>query len=218
METLVPKQSHLTKNQKKFLQTKHQKRLDNSDSIHHPDEKIAQIKNVFETLPRQSRLRILELFAGRGNLTQVYKNYGNVKAYDKNWLQTGDSFLEFHRLIADQKKYDIIDIDPYGFPTRFFPDIFLLMNKGVMFITIPKPNGNFISTECRFTLSCYYGDTNPNLTTIVTNIKALALQHWRDINVLDVIDCKSIWRIAISVQRINSKEYVKKYPHIKLAV
>ena len=69
------------------------------------------------------------MFAGQGNLTNIYKAYGDVIPYDKKYLKTGDSFLEYHRLIADKKKFDIIDLDPYGFPNRFFPDVFYLLTR-----------------------------------------------------------------------------------------
>ena len=120
------------------------KQKQNDNEVHHPDEKINQIKKVFAEFEwdNDKNPKILEMFAGQGNLTNIYEAYGDVTAYDKKHLKTGDSFLEYHRLIADKKKFDIIDLDPYGFPNRFFPDVFLLIDKGVMFITMPKPYDN----------------------------------------------------------------------------
>jgi hypothetical protein len=106
------------------------KQKENCNTVHHPNEKIEQIESFLTGL---NNLKILELFAGQGNLTKIYKRHGIVDAYDKKYLKTGDSFLQFHKLIAEKKKYDIIDIDPYGFPNRFFPDIFLLIEKGYLF-------------------------------------------------------------------------------------
>lgn len=60
-----------------------QKQRENSDEVHHPDEKIAQIKTVFESVSFEGRPKILELFAGRGNCTRIYKEHGDVLAYDK---------------------------------------------------------------------------------------------------------------------------------------
>ena len=92
------------------------KQKENNNQVHHPDEKINQIQWVFNNLNFKSNHEILELFSGQGNLTEIYKNYGNVNCYDKKYLKTGDSFLIFHKLIYEKKKYTVIDLDPYGFP------------------------------------------------------------------------------------------------------
>jgi hypothetical protein len=75
------------------------KQRENDNSVHHPDEKIAQVEFA---LKDRKDLKILELFAGQGNLTKVYENYGQVFAYDKKHLKTGDSFIEFHKLIGEK--------------------------------------------------------------------------------------------------------------------
>jgi len=111
------------------------------DEIHHPDEKIRQVRKCL----KGKNLEILELFAGEdGNLTKIYKEYGNVYPYDKK-LNTGDSFLVYHDLIFNKKTYDVVDLDPYGFPNRFFPDIYLLIDDGYLFVTMPKPYVNILN-------------------------------------------------------------------------
>lgn len=98
------------------------KQKQNDNEVHHPDEKINQIKNVFAEFEwdNDKNPKILEMFAGQGNLTNIYEAYGDVTAYDIKYLKTGDSFLEYHRLIADKKKFDIIDLVHTDFQTDFF--------------------------------------------------------------------------------------------------
>jgi len=179
----------------------------NCNSCHHPDEKINQIINVMSEFSENKNHKILELFAGQGNLTKIYEKFGNVTSLDRKYLKTGDSFLVFHNLIYQKKKYSIIDIDSYGFPNRMFPDIFLLIEDGILFITMPKPYVNILNGITRTHLISYYGTHNPDLNTILNQFAMWGLCHWRKVEVIDYIDCKSIWRIAMRVQKVKATEY-----------
>ena len=182
----------------------------NLDAVHHPDEKIYQINNAIEQyygMNSDPNIKILELFAGQGNLTKVYEKYGIVDAYDRKYLKTGDSYIEFHRLIAEKKKYDVIDIDPYGFPNRFFPDVFLLIDNGLLFVTMPKPYVNILNGITQTHLISYYGEHNPNEQTIIERVVLWGLCHWREVQLISGIDCKSVWRFAFSVKRVKATEY-----------
>ena len=186
-----------------------EKQKNNDNEVHHPDEKINQIHKVLKGLEWNGwgKFKILELFAGQGNLTNVYQAYGDVTAYDKKYLKTGDSFIEYHRLIADKEKFNLIDLDPYGFPNRFFPDIFLLIDSGVMFITMPKPYVNILNGITQTHLISYYGEHNPSKETIIEKIVLNGLCHWRKIELIDCVDCKSVWRFAFSVEKVKATEY-----------
>lgn len=185
------------------------KQKQNDNEVHHPDEKINQIKRVFSELEwnNDKKPKILEMFAGQGNLTNVYEAYGDVTAYDKKHLKTGDSFLEYHRLIADKKKFDVIDLDPYGFPNRFFPDVFLLIDKGVMFITMPKPYVNILNGITQTHLISYFDAHNPTMEQIIERTVLFGLCHWRKLELIDVVDCKSVWRLAFCFCSRKSKSY-----------
>ena len=176
----------------------------NADEAHHPHMKKAQIERV---LPQDGDKKILELFAGQGNLTSVYKELGEVDAYDRKYLGTGDSFIVFHQLIYEKRTYDVIDIDPYGFPNRFFPDVFLLMSNGYMFLTMPKPYVNILNGITQTHMESYYGEANPSLEVILTQWSRWGLCHWRKIEVVDVAECRSIWRIALRVQKVKATEH-----------
>lgn len=180
------------------------KQNNNHKEVHHPKEKINQINNV---LFNCENLNILELFAGQGNCTESYKKYGNVITYDKKYLKTGDSFIEYHRLIADKKKFDVIDLDPYGFPNRFFPDIFLLIDKGFLFLTMPKPYVNILNGITQTHLISYYGKHNPSCKDVLERIVLWGLCHWRKVELIDNINCRSIWRLAFAVEKVKATEY-----------
>jgi hypothetical protein len=186
-----------------------EKQKQNSNQVHHPNEKTRQVKRVLVDFNKenQTNIKILELFSGQGNLTKLYNEYGVVSAYDKKHLKTGDSFLEYHRLISDRKKFDIIDLDPYGFPNRFFPDIFLLIDNGILFVTMPKPYVNILNGITQTHLICYYDSHNPNKEEIINKIGLFGLCHWRKIELLDEIDCKSVWRFAFSVKKVKATDY-----------
>ena len=180
------------------------KQEQNSAEVHHPDQKINQIYSV---LDNSKKYKILELFCGRENLTKHYKKFGEVELYDKKWKKTGDSYKQFHRLIWENKKYEIIDLDPYGFPNRFFPDIYLLIDKGYLFVTMPKPYVNILNGITRTHLISYYGEHNPQIETIQKQFVMWGLCHWRKVEVVDVLDCKSVWRIALKIEKVKSTEY-----------
>ena len=185
------------------------KQKENADEVHHPDEKINQIKQVFSEwdFDNSKTPKILELFAGQGNCTKVYDAYGDVTSYDKKHLKTGDSYIEYHRLIADKKKFDVIDLDPYGFPNRFFPDIFLLIEKGILFVTMPKPYVNILNGITQTHLISYYDEHNPSEQTIIERIALMGLCHWRKVELISSLDCKSVWRFAFAVERVKATEY-----------
>lgn len=186
------------------------KQKQNADEVHHPVEKTNQIEMaLIEYFNDDSfgKLSILELFAGQGNLTKIYQDFGAVHAYDKKYLKTGDSYLKFHELIANKEKYDVIDIDPYGFPNRFFPDIFLLIEKGIMFITMPKPYVNILNGITATHLISYYGEQNPSEQTIIERIALWGLCHWRKVEIISSIDLKSVWRFALIVEKVKATEY-----------
>jgi hypothetical protein len=180
------------------------KQAQNSNDCHHPDIKLNQIKNI---LSGQEDLKILELFAGRGNLTAEYKKYGKVEAYDRSWLKTGDSYLVYHKLISEKKKYDVIDLDPYGFPSRFFPDIYLLIEDGYLFVTCPKPFINILNDITKTHMVAYFGKPCPELDDVQEAMVYYGLCHWREVFFEDTIDMGRLWRLAIRVKKVKATDY-----------
>ena len=200
------------------------KQKDNSDEVHHPAEKEQQVRKILDKDSGWSDLSILELFAGHGNLTKVYADYGEVYAneykkavYEKLVTNTKecmlvhcnrvDSYRDFHSLIGLNQKFDVIDLDPYGFPNRFFPDIYLLIDKGYLFVTMPKPYVNILNGITQTHLISYYGEQNPPEENIISRIVLWGLCHWRKVELIDSIDCKSVWRFAFAVEKVKATDY-----------
>lgn len=170
----------------------------------HPKEKTDQIRRILESHSFNKKYKILELFCGSGNLTQIYKTYGNVSAYDKA-KGDGDSYLIFHKLISERKKFDLIDIDTYGYPGRFLPDIFLLIKKGYLFLTFckdSKPN-----RWNRSMLNNYFGSPRPRVDDIIKTICKESMKQWRETKLIEYIDLGKVYRFVFSVERINCRKY-----------
>ena len=113
----------------------------------------------------------------------------------------------FHKLIHDKKHYDIVDVDPYGFPSRFFPDIFLLMQDSYLFLTFPKPYVNILNGITQTHLASYYGNSNPSFEEVVERIANFGICHWRKVVLIDSVDLKSVWRMAFKVTKVKATEY-----------
>ena len=183
------------------------KQSQNSNEVHHPDEKINQIESILKNYHIKDNHKILELFAGQGNLTKVYKKYGEVIACDKKYCKTGNSFLLYHKMIYEKQKFSIVDIDPYGFPTRLFPDIFLLIDNGLLFVTMPKPYVNILNGITQAHLISYFGEPNPSEKAIIEKIATWGLCHWRKVQLISSVDCKSIWRFCFHVEKVKATDY-----------
>lgn len=181
-----------------------EKQKANASQVHHPKQKKTQITRILDEAERE--LRTLELFAGEGNLTKTYLQYGQVECYDKKH-GTGDSYRVFHSMIGEKRLFDVIDLDPYGFPNRFFPDIYMLIEDGYLFITMPKPSVNILNGITQAHLISYYNEPNPSLETIVEQLAEWGICHWRQVEVISVMDLKSIWRIALRVKKVKATEY-----------
>lgn len=179
------------------------KQAENCDTVHHPSHKTKQIERVLEG---KIGLQVIEFFAGAGNLTRVYSKHGNVEALDKK-LGTGDSFLAFHSKIAERKKYNVVDVDAYGFPCRFFPDVYKLIDDGYLFITMPKPSVNILNGITQTHLISYFGEPNPSKETIINKICLFGLCHWRQVVLISAMDCKSIWRFCFEVKKVKATDY-----------
>ena len=149
----------------------------NDDRHHHPEEKIRQILNYITG----NNLKILETNCGWGNLTKVYQKFGEVLSFDIDkekikkinneqmedvYAEKCDSIVEIHRLVYSKCLFDVVDIDPYGMPSRYFPHIFLLIKKGILFVTLPKLGVQKLNKIMAEHLNCFYGinEKNRNLS------------------------------------------------------
>lgn len=182
------------------------KQSENSNEVHHPRKKKQQIKRVLED---RKKYKIVEYFAGEdGNLSPLYEKYGDLEKYDKK-LGSGDSYKLFHKHIYEGKEFDVIDLDPYGFPNRMFPDIFRLIDKGYMFVTVPKPHVNMKNGIIQQHLKAYYGTDSFDYNELVDNLIQWGLCHWRKVDVVDAVEIDRLWRIALKVKRVKATHYTQ---------
>lgn len=194
----------------------------NADSHHHPIEKTQQVKRILDDI--DADIFVLETHAGYGNLTEVYSLYAKeVVAYEidkKKWehinqighdnvvcLKT-DSLKEMHLSIYHNLKFNVIDIDPYGFPSRYFPSVFELIDDGYMFITFPKYGCTQINKVTMHHVNSFYGfeggKNEEFLECCINTLKNQALQTYRRLEVLDVLDLKKVYRVAIRIKKENA--------------
>jgi len=174
----------------------------------HAAEKVAQALDAIAGLGVAAP-RVVEFFAGvNGALTGAYNAAGaDVTLLDRR-LGTGDSVRSMHRLLGEGRTFDAVDLDPYGYPTRFLPDVFLLLTDGVLLVTMPKPganHGNHITWQM---LRCYFGVTDPTLQVVLDSLWWCAMGHWREISLLGVLDFGRVWRVALRVRRVKATEFM----------
>ena len=110
---------------------------------------VEKIKLADKHVVKKDNMRILETHAGFGNMTSYWLSIGDTTSIEikkgrceeidkRAHVINADCHNEVYKLIADKNKYDILDIDPYGLPSRLFPHVLELINDGIMFLTFPK--------------------------------------------------------------------------------
>jgi hypothetical protein len=48
---------------------------------------------------------------------------------------------------------------------------------------------------------------NPSEDEIIERTVLFGLCHWRKLQLIDKLDCKSVWRFAFSVEKVKATEY-----------
>ena len=173
----------------------------NLDSHHHPIEKIAQLENFSEFLSGD----ILELFSGKGNLTKFYSEYGNVHACTKE--TTGDSFKYVYKLAANNKKFNVIDIDGYGLPSSFMDIVFKLMKpECLLILTFPVVGVQCVNGIFEQHYVNHWKSSRPTTGDIVGCTTDFGLRHWFLPKLIDVVKINKIWRIIFLCNRIKATE------------
>lgn len=192
------------------------KQKENLDRYHHPVEKIDQVRRFLQ----DRKLVILETNAGWGNLTKEYLNYGEVIALEIDRERVAalnqitddslhtiqcDSFSEVHRFVWERTCFDVVDLDPYGYPSRFFPHIFYLIKDGYLFITFPKLGVQQINKITIAHLRVFWGitlsDSGCYLEKILQKMNDYALGCKRSLEVIDVLELDRVYRIACRVRK-----------------
>ena len=188
-----------------------------SAAVTHPSEKTQQLYRVLDYCPKS----VLEVFAGSGQLTQVYEDLGSqVTAWDKR-LGTGDSYLNLLQR-AGSETYDVVDIDPYGFPSRAFPHVFLYLTDGYLFLTFPKPGVQWLNGITQKHLEVWWGSSRPSREDILRSLEVNGLRYWRTVEEIECMDLGRLWRFALRVRKVKATEYcnvrnaARRYPQGRL--
>ena len=148
---------------------------------------------------------ILEIFAGGGNLTKYYKKYGKVTAMTKE--EFGDSFDEVYRLRADRKKFNVIDIDSYGYPDLFFPVVFEMMKKeSLLIFTFPMVGVNCLNEMMEQHFVTFWRSMRPSIGDVTGILTDMALRNWYVVSLIDIMKIKRIWRFMFYCKRISAPE------------
>jgi SAM-dependent methyltransferase len=191
----------------------------NDERYTHPEEKTDQILRV---LPRK-KLHVLETHAGFGNLTQVYQSLGHevlaieidqsrcdeikkLNLEDIDVIQA-DSLNEM--LFLEYKKlwFDVVDLDPYGLPSRYIPSALRLINDGFLLMTMPKVGVTQMNKITVKHLEAFWDikpKSKPNLEEVVAaKMETLAFQNFRRCQVVDVVDLGRMFRFAFRVEKVS---------------
>jgi DNA-binding CsgD family transcriptional regulator len=197
----------------------------NMDRYKHSKEKISQISHVLGS--PNSKINTLETHCGFGGLTEIYNNYGNVLCYDikkdrvdyvknlnlKNvFADKKDSEDELYNLVYRKRKFDVVDIDPYGYPSRFFPHVFQLIDNGYLFLTFPVMGVAQINKITIQHLISFWNislsDKDFYIEKVISKLFDYAFMSKRKIDILSVEKIDRIYRLAIKVKKTSLCEIV----------
>ena len=195
----------------------------NEDKYKHTDEKHAQAKPLLSRLLKDSGrvgLFTLETHAGFGGMTELYGQFGEVtamevkpervEAIEMKGLQDvdaicADSEIEIHRLVASRCVFDVVDIDPYGMPSRYFPHAFSLIKNGIMFVTLPMygvAQMNKLTTKHH---EVFWGGTGADgyLERVASKLQDFGYMAGRRVSVESCEKLDRIYRIALRVDKAS---------------
>lgn len=177
----------------------------NFDEYHHPREKIAQLERLEFFLDRDTS--VLEVFGGHGNLTEWYEQHvGKVTSMTKE--KTGDSFTFIYKLRFEKKKFDLIDIDSYGYPSRFFPVVFEMMTeKAMLILTFPVVGVACLNGITEQHFISFYRSSRPTIGDVVGVLTDMALREWILLSLYDVRKIKKIYRMVFLCRKEKATDF-----------
>lgn len=192
---------------------------ENQDRYKHTNEKKQQFLKSIQILDNTD-IHILETHCGFGGMTKVYSKYGTVEGYDIDKKRVdavnsmgmenvqaikGDSEKELYRLIYHKCKYDVVDIDPYGLPSRYFPHAFSLIDRGLLFLTFPALGVAQINKITIRHYEAFWGiqlsDKQHYVDKIKSKLTDFAFQNKKGIEFLSIDKIDRIYRFAILVEK-----------------
>ena len=175
----------------------------NVDAYHHPDEKIAQLERMSFI---DGSCRVLEVFAGDGNLTKWYEARAK-SVLPMSRETTGDSFHAIYTLRGERKRFDVIDIDSYGYPSKFFPVVFEMMKPTAMLIiTFPVVGVACLNGITEQHFINFYRSSRPTIGDVTGILTDMALREWILLSLYDIRKIKKIYRLVYMCRREKATE------------
>jgi len=180
---------------------------ENDVAYHHPVEKMQQLTDLLQSGVSFPYHTVLEVFAGDGNMTKYYEERGcKVEAMTK--ATHGNSFDSIYKLRGDRKKYGVIDIDSYGYPSKFFPVVFEMMRDECMLvITFPIVGVNCLNGITEQNFINFWRSDRPTIGDITGVMTDMALRNWFLASLIDVKKIKRIWRLVFICNRQKATEF-----------
>lgn len=188
---------------------------ENMDRYKHTKEKQEQAIKYIHGVNN-----ILETCCGFGGMTEFYNKFGLVECYDIKKPRVdfinelglsgvtcikADSEQEIYKLLVNKRVYDVIDIDPYGMPSRYFPSVFGLIDNGLLFVTLPMIGVAQINKITIRHLEAFWGvsldDKDTYTDKVFARMQDYAFMHKREIALLDCVRIDRIYRLCIKVEK-----------------
>ena len=157
---------------------KNKRQKENHYQNHHPKEKKAQLIRIKDLIRDKT---VLEVFGGRKNISSLYMHIAS-ELTTLTFEETGDSYniiKEWTDKVGyKSKKYNVIDIDGYGFSLNLFPHIFKLLKPyGTLIYTAPRQN-TIISDTRRDMFEEVFSTRNwPRMDEIMDTIGRFAKEY-----------------------------------------
>ena len=197
------------------MKTKNRKEINNKQkeadvSCHHVDEKIRLFNDSFDVNFLES-LNCMEYFSGHGAMTELYK-YNGLRCETNDIKDSKiDSYQLIHKDIYNKKKFDVIDLDPYGLPFRMFPNVFELFNeKGFLFVTSVKYHVPILNWRRKMLFQSCFNKDKPTFDDYSGFIIKSGLMHYYKVKELGRINLgKNTIRYAFSVEYLKKPEEKK---------
>jgi hypothetical protein len=123
-----------------------------------------------------------------------------------------DSIEEIYGLIYNKANFNVVDIDSYGLPSRYFPHVFKLINDGFLFLTFPKMGVQQINKITKEHYRAFWGmtldDKDRQEEIIHRKIKDFGFQNFRSVELIDSVSFKRMYRFAYKVEKKSALDLV----------
>ena len=154
----------------------------------------------------------LDLFCGTKSF---WKNNTEMKVLtnDKDKRIKANYNMPAERLLAklysEGKRYDIVDVDCYGDPYKCIENAILVAGKGLIFTFGLKQSKRFKHQH----IADSYGVlsiNDLNVNSFIDYVKKRAFSLDKELEVMDIHQNSTIWRVYFSVKRRTTRKFIHK--------